>query len=94
MIDQACGVEPSALTKWIQERKRGTIELECSICGKKHTATRDKADPKTAVRAVFPCPKCWPDTDVSSFCGPEGELIPKYYDGDGNEVTPGWASQG
>lgn len=85
LVDQACGFVPdeSVFKKWVDAHG---ITLECATCGRTKRAAREKSDPKNAVKAVFPCPLCWPDGCKSI------ELT--YYDKDGNEVTPTWEAQG
>jgi len=84
LVDQACGLVPeSAFAKWSDEHG---ITLECVTCGRTKRTSRMKSDPKNAVKAVFPCPVCWPSGHKSI------EL--KYYDKDGNQVVPAWEAQG
>lgn len=103
LVDQACGIPESlakqttdAFHEW-QVSKGFAIKLECCLCHSVVIAGRDKGDPKQAVKAVFPCPKCWPDIkpeDLDQYAGPQGQLLVKYFDRDGNEVQPSWQGEG
>lgn len=92
MIDRACGFVPGS-----QPASRLSIKLECCFCHKVVVAGRGPEDPKQADKAVFPCPECWPKIakeDIGKYAGPEGQLIVKYYDVDGNSVVPSWEGEG